>query len=78
MSKNAEQGLTGCPFCGQDDELTIDEDNQGMWRVTCHICKISGPYGYARHEAKNRWNARQTANTFIAARDIIKSEESSE
>jgi Lar family restriction alleviation protein len=65
------ESLRGCPFCGHYENLTLDEDDRLRWRVTCHLCEISGPYGHTEMEAYNNWNGRDPADLLIRARDII-------
>lgn len=58
--------LSPCPFCGQNDELPVwDEDlpqhiRKHAFIVICGNCGMRGPWGYTEKEAKQLWNERKS------------------
>lgn len=52
--------LAPCPFCGEDEALTINSGRKYSW-VACGICFGRGGQGVSPKVAREAWNSRHQA-----------------
>lgn len=61
MNKDMNKDLKPCPFCGQDDSISIGKYQcVGKWWyfVECTNCTGNGPVGNTEQAAADAWNER--------------------
>ncbi len=52
-----EWELEHCPFCGEEDNLEIDESGD-QWTVRCQNCHCEGPNRDSYNKTVEAWNTR--------------------
>jgi len=55
--KNIDK-LEYCPFCGSDEPIAVNPDQNHPWFVDCPGCGAAGPAGETKDEAEKNWNLR--------------------
>lgn len=58
-TKTAE--LKGCPFCGNDTNLSVREDGcyEPQYYIFCNKCGVRGPFSNDIQWIITKWNTRQ-------------------
>lgn len=62
MKIKAEIEVMPCPFCGNDDNLSLDSDydeHAPEYFVQCQRCWAQGPEDFVEKDAVEKWNTRK-------------------
>jgi Lar family restriction alleviation protein len=62
MKIRIEIEVMSCPFCGNDDNLSLSSDcdeNAPEYLVKCYSCGTQGPEDFVEKNALEKWNTRK-------------------